>query len=114
MPEVYPDAASGPPARLEALTGDHPPRCGQPRCEVADPPHHPLLHGAQKLGLTRSRERRQLVTEECPPVRRLEESNLFVTSVAECSPRMAEQLALKQRLWERRCVDRDERAPPAR
>ena len=80
----------------------------------ADRAHLALLQRAQQLGLQRERHLADLVEEQRAAVRLLEQALAALLGVGERALRVAEQLALEQRLGHRRAVDRDERAVLAR
>ena len=76
---------------------------------AADRPHRPLLQRAQQLRLQRERQLADLVEEERAAVRLHEEARARAARVGEGAARVAEQLALEQRLGHRGAVDGDER-----
>ena len=75
----------------------------------ADALHLAVLERAQQLGLHRQRQLADLVEEQRAAVRRLEHAGLRFDGAGERAAHVAEQLALEQRVDDRRAVDRDER-----
>jgi hypothetical protein len=71
-------------------------------------PHPPLLEGLQELRLEPLGQEADLVQEERPAVRRLEEARLAVAGIGEGAPLVAEQLGFQEGRRERRAVDVDE------
>ena len=74
----------------------------------------PLLQHAQELGLHGRRQLADLVEEERAAVGQLEAPGLLAVGAGEGAALVAEQLALEQRLGQRRAVERDEGAVGAR
>ena len=84
---------------------------------AAEPQDLPLLQHAQQAALERERDVADLVEEDGPGVRRLEEPRPpAALRAGERAFLVAEELGLEERVRERRAVDRDERmvAAPAR
>src|SRR5207302_4771766 len=64
---------------------------------------------AQQLDLRRRRHLADLVEKQCPAIRQLEAARAPLGRAGERAFLVAEDLALEQRLGNRRAVDRDER-----
>src|SRR5581483_9511606 len=75
-----------------------------------DPLDHALLQEAQELRLQRDRQVADLVEEQRAAARRLDLAERLLHRAGERAPFVAEELALEQRLGDRRAVDRDEAA----
>src|SRR5690606_34910941 len=75
----------------------------------ADRPHLALLHDAQQLRLQRRGHVADLVEEQRTAARLDEQTRARGGRAGERAARVAEQLALEQRLGQRRAVDREER-----
>jgi hypothetical protein len=71
--------------------------------------HLLLLQDAEQLALQRRRHVADFVEEDRAPLSRLEQPRMIGSSVGECAAAMAEELALEQRLGDRRAVHREER-----
>ena len=76
---------------------------------AADPEHLPLLEHAQQLDLDRERHLADLVEQHRAAVGGLEQPGLGLRRAGERAALVAEQLALEQRLRERRAVEPQER-----
>src|SRR5260221_4596682 len=74
--------------------------------DALDPP---LLEHAQEFGLQAERQLADLVEEQRAAVGHLEAAGFLLGGAGERALLVAEQLALDQRLGERRAVDRDAR-----
>ena len=81
---------------------------------AADARERPLLQHAQQLHLHRRLHLADLVEEQRAAVGELEDAACGVVGAGERALLVAEQLALEQRLGDRRAVDRDERERRAR
>src|SRR5207244_62512 len=79
------------------------------RLQRPDPLHFAVLESAQQLRLDRQRQLADFVEKQGAAVRRLEHPGLGLDRTGERAADMAEQLALEQRVDDRRTVDRDER-----
>src|SRR5205823_11200156 len=73
-----------------------------------------LLQHAEELRLERRRRLGDLVQEERPAARDLEQSLAILEGARERPAPMAEELALQHPLGQRRAVDRDEEPVPPR
>ncbi len=91
----------------------HDPHVDLAWARLPDAPHLAVRERAQELGLKRERHRADLVEEESAAPGRAEEAVAVVGRARERTAGVAEQLALDERLGQRRAVDRDEGAPPA-
>ena len=76
---------------------------------AAHGPHGPLLKHAQQLRLQRHGHVADLIEEERPPRRLLEQTRARLLRIRECPAHVAEELRLEQRLRDRGAVDRHER-----
>ena len=85
-----------------------------PRLERTDAVDFAELQHAQQLRLHRQRQLADLVEEQRAAVGQLEQARLVVGGAGERAAHVAEQLALEQRLDDRRAVDRHEPAIAAR
>jgi hypothetical protein len=81
---------------------------------AADPLNRALLEETQELGLQVAGHVSDLVEEHGSPVRQLEGPPPQADSAGERAPLVAKQLALEQRVRNRRAVDSDERRRRAR
>src|SRR4051794_7585692 len=81
---------------------------------AAQTPERPLLQDAQQLHLRRRLHLGNLVEEQRAAVRELEDADAAVLRAGEGAFLVAEDLALEQRLGNRRAVDRHERERRAR
>ena len=79
-----------------------------------EPPHRPLLEHLEELGLQRLGQEPDLVEEDRPAVRGLEEARLRAPRVRERAALEAEHLGLEEGLGDRRAVDVHERPVRAR
>src|SRR5262249_28988153 len=79
---------------------------------AADSPEAPLLEDTEQLGLSRAVHLGDLAEEQVAAVGELETAGPSLGGAGESAALVAEQLALDQRLGDRRAVDRDERAVP--
>ena len=85
-----------------------------PCFERADPLHIAVFDSAEQLRLQRQRQFPGFVQEERPAIGMLEQADLRVDGAGKRTAHVAEQLAFKQRLDDRRAVDRDELLRPPR
>src|SRR5579862_9908013 len=69
----------------------------------------PLLQHAQQLHLQRQRQLSNLVEKNHASIRNLEAPFLLCRGSGETAALVAEQIALQQRLGNRRAIDRDKR-----
>src|SRR6185369_5293701 len=102
-------------AQVAVRSGDHA-RVDLDRRGRAHGPHLALLKDAQQLHLQAERHVADLVEEDRPPVRALEEALVVANRARERALHVAEELAFEKRFGERAAVERDEgaRAPRAR
>ncbi len=89
---------------------DDDPHVGAERRAAADALEGSLLQKAQQLGLERQRQLARLVEEERAAVGRLDLAGHAAVGAREAPALVAEELALDERVGERRAVDRDEGA----
>ena len=82
---------------------------GQDRVGAADPLEAPVLEHAQQLGLHAERHLADLIEEQRTPLGQLEPPFLLAVGAGERPALVTEELALQQRLGQRRTVDRDQR-----
>src|SRR5262249_62179892 len=80
---------------------------------AADRTDGPLLERTEELRLERERQVTDLVEQERPAVRLDEQTRVRAPGVGEGAARVAEQLALEERLRHRSAVHADERAAAA-
>jgi hypothetical protein len=80
----------------------------------ADPPDGARLEHPQQLGLERERQVADLIEEDGTAVRLLERAGALAERAAERAALVAEELALEERLRDRRAVHGHERPPAAR
>jgi hypothetical protein len=107
--EVLAEAAR-PDGVLEVLAGGgHHPGVGGLAARAAEAADRALLDHLEELGLERLGREADLVQEEGPAVRGLEEPGLGLARVGERAPLVAEELGLEQGLGDGRAVDVDER-----
>src|SRR5262249_9872311 len=79
------------------------------RLERADAPDEPLFEDPEELDLDRHGQLAHLVAEDRAALGRLEQPGLRLLRARERSPLVAEQLALEQRLAQRRAVEPEPR-----
>ena len=84
-------------------------RVGRDLGGAADARDHLALEHAQQLGLQRERHLADLVEEQRAAVGGFEEADLALVGAGERAALVAEQLALEQRLGQRRAVELDQR-----
>src|SRR5450432_2330546 len=97
-----------------ALRRRQQPNVDRDRRRLAERDQLALLDGAQQLGLDRQRQLGDLVEEQRSPVRGPQVARAGALRAGEGTFAVAEQLRLRERLGERRAVERHERPlPPA-
>ncbi len=96
-----------------AVGGRHQPDVGVQGSRATDPLESALFQDAQDFGLDRQGQLSNLVEKQGAAVRHLEASSLSAVSTGEGAFFVSEELALDQRLGNRRAVDRHEGSPTA-
>ena len=112
--QVAPEAPGGDLGLQIAVGGRQEAHVDGPRLQGADAEHLPLLEHPQQLRLERDRHLADLVEEDGPALRRLEQAWLALRRPRERAALEAEQLALEQRLGQGRAVDAEQRRVGAR
>jgi len=112
--EILAEAAPGGQLAQIAVAGRQHAHVDPHRARAADAHELPLLQHAQELRLRAEVHLADLVEQERAAVRQLELAALALVRPGEGALLVAEQLALDERLGNRRAVERDERAGPAR
>ncbi len=114
MVEVLPEAAR--PQRLcqVFVGGGDDPHVDGLGPGAAETPDDPVLEDLEELRLQRRREHPDLVEEEHPAMRELNEPRLGLARIREGPALVAEELGFEERVRNRRAVDVDERGTRAR
>ena len=108
--QVAPEGAGLDHAGEIAVGGGDQPHVDPPRYTRAERPHFAILNDAEELCLQRERQVLHLVEEERAAVGEVQRARSLLERTREGTARMAEELALRERLGHRRTVHRHEGA----